>query len=230
VKRAYARAHALCEQIGESPYLFRALAGLFRFELIRGELQEARALVESLLRLAQAQPDTLLLPVAHLALGATLFHLGEPAAARAHLEQGLRAYDRHQQEALILQYGEDFVVVCLAYAAWARQLLGYPDQALAHGQEALALVEELSHPFTLATALAHSAYFHMFRREAQVVRARAEAAIDLVGEHGFSPVWGAWGLAGLGAVRARTGRRGDCADAAHPRCPSDRRLPPLAAV
>jgi DNA-binding winged helix-turn-helix (wHTH) protein len=38
VKRTYDRAHALCEQIGESPHLFPALFGLFRFELTRGEL------------------------------------------------------------------------------------------------------------------------------------------------------------------------------------------------
>ncbi|MDQ3777009.1 MAG: AAA family ATPase [Pseudomonadota bacterium] len=121
VKRVYDRAHALCGQVGESPHLFPALFGLFRFKLTRGELQGARALAERLLRLAQAQPDPLLLPAAHLALGATLYYLGEPAAARAHLEQGLRAYDRDQQEALILQYGQDVGVMCLHYA----RFIGY---------------------------------------------------------------------------------------------------------
>jgi predicted ATPase len=76
VKRAYDRAYALCGQIGESPHLFPALFGLFRFEIMRGELQGARGLAERLLRLAQAQPDPLLLPAAHLALGSTLFRLG----------------------------------------------------------------------------------------------------------------------------------------------------------
>lgn len=39
VKRTYDRAHALCGQVGESPHLFPALFGLFRFELTRGEPQ-----------------------------------------------------------------------------------------------------------------------------------------------------------------------------------------------
>jgi DNA-binding winged helix-turn-helix (wHTH) protein len=160
VKRAYDRAHALCGQVGESPYRFPALAGLFRFELTRGEPQRARALAEPLLRLAQAQSNALLLPVAHLALGSTLFHLGEPMAARTQVEQGLRAYDRHQQEALILQYGLDVGVLCLHYARLALQVLGYPDQALARSREALALAEALSHPFTLAHELAISAFFY----------------------------------------------------------------------
>jgi predicted ATPase len=193
VKRVYDRAHALCGRVGESPHLFPALFGLFRFKPTRGELQGARALAERLLRLAQAQPDPLLLPAAHLALGATLYYLGEPAAARAHLEQGLRAYDRDQQEALILQYGQDVGVMCLHYARLALQMQGFPDQALARSREALALAEALSHPFTLALELTFSAYFYQFCREERTAQARAEAAIDLVAEHGLSPLWGAQG-------------------------------------
>jgi predicted ATPase len=191
VKRVYDRAYALCGQVGESPHLFPALFGLFRFELTWGKLQEARALAERLLRLAQAQPDPLLLTAAHGALGATLFHLGEPAAARTQVEQGLRAYDRHQQEALILQLGEDIGIVHRHYARLALQVLGYPDQALASSRGALALAEALSHPFILAHELALSAFFYQFRREGRTAQPRAEAAIDLVSEHGLSPFWGA---------------------------------------
>ncbi|MGH8566380.1 MAG: hypothetical protein ACREXW_20840, partial [Gammaproteobacteria bacterium] len=206
VERAYARAHALCGQVGESPHLFPALFGLFRFEITRGEQQGARTLAERLLSLAHAQPDPLFLPAAHLALGATLIHLGEPAAARAHLEQGLRAYDRHQQEAFILQLGEDMGVMCLHYARVALQVLGYPDQALARSEEALALAEALSHPYTLAHELAQSAYFYQFRRDDQTAQARAEAAIDLVAEHGFSPILGAQGTLMRGWALAEQGQ------------------------
>jgi DNA-binding winged helix-turn-helix (wHTH) protein/predicted ATPase len=206
VKRAYDRAHALCGQIGESPHLFPALFGLFRFELTWGELQGARALAERLLRLAQAQPDPLLLPAAHVALGATLFHLGEPTAACTQVEQGLRVYDRHQQEALILQYGDDMGVMCLHYARVALQVLGYPDQALARSREAQALAEALSHPFTLAREITNNAFFYQFRRDGRTAQARAEAAIDLVAEHGFSPLWGAHGTLVRGWALAEQGQ------------------------
>jgi predicted ATPase len=206
VKCAYDRAHALCGQVGESPHLFPALFGLFRFELTRGGPQGARALAERLLRLAQAQPGPLLLPAAHLALGATLFHLGEPAAARTQVEQGLRAYDRHQQEALILQYGQDMGIMCLHYARVALQVLGYLDQALARSQEALALAEALSHSLILAHELAISAFFYQLRREGRTAQARAEAAIALVSEHGFSPLWGAYGTLARGWALAEHGQ------------------------
>ena len=206
VKHAFDRAHALCGQVDESPHLFPALCGLFRFELTGGELQSARAIAERLLRLAQAQPDRLLFPAAHAALGAILFHLGEPAAARTQVEQGLGTYDRHQQDALILQYGEDMGVLCLHFARFALQVLGYPDQALARGREALALAEALSHPFTLAHVLGTTAYFYQFRREARTAQARAEASIDLVAEHGFSSLWRAHGTLVRGWALAEQGQ------------------------
>ena len=111
---------------------------------------------------------------------------------------------------------------CLHFARFALQVLGYPDQALARSQEALALAEALSHPYTLAHELATTAFFYQFRREGWTAQARAESAIALVSEHGFSPsVGGARKLAGLGACGAGTGRSGDCAHSPRPRGPSD---------
>jgi predicted ATPase len=83
-------------------------------------------------------------------------------------------------------------VDCLSYAAWILWLLGYPDQALARSQEAVALAEGLSHPFSLALALGSAALCHLFRREEQVARERAEAVVRLSTEQGF-PFWLAWG-------------------------------------
>ncbi|MGH8586403.1 MAG: hypothetical protein ACREWE_09560 [Gammaproteobacteria bacterium] len=122
------------------------------------------------------------------------------------VEQGLRAYDRHRQEALIVQYGEDMGVMCLLYARAALQVLGYPDQALARSREALALAEALSHPFILAQEIANNAFFYQLRRDDQTAQARAEAAIDLVGEHGFSPFWGAHGTLVRGWALAQQGQ------------------------
>ena len=204
VKHAYDRAHALSGQA--SPQIFPAVFGLFRFELLRGELRTARSIAEQLLRLAQAKSDPSLVPAAQAALGAALFHLGEPAAARAHVEQGLRAYDRHRQEALLLQLGEDPGVVCLRYAGFALQVLGYPDQALARSREARALAEALSHPFSLVGEVCSSAFLYRLRRDVRAVQAQAETALALVSEHAL-PVWGelaalarGWALAEQGQV------------------------------
>src|SRR4029434_3735232 len=46
VGQAYARARALCRQVGETPQLFPVLFGLWRFYQVRAEHQTARELAE----------------------------------------------------------------------------------------------------------------------------------------------------------------------------------------
>jgi predicted ATPase len=125
-------------------------------------------------------------------LGRTLFDHGELLLARAHLEQGLALYDSRQHRSHAFSYGYDPGVAglsCIALVLWH---LGYMDQALEKGRDAVILAQELSHPYSLAFAFGIVAEFHQFRREVQVVQARAKAAITLSDEQGF-PVFSALG-------------------------------------
>jgi class 3 adenylate cyclase/tetratricopeptide (TPR) repeat protein len=99
VEQTYTRARALCQQVGEPTQFFPALIGIGTFYMASGKLQTARELQEQLLSLAQRQQAPALLLHAHLALGATLLHLGELAQARVHLEQGICLYDQHPSHA-----------------------------------------------------------------------------------------------------------------------------------
>ena len=125
---------------------------------------------------------------AHDALGHTLLHLGEYAAARTHLEQGIALTDPAAQRALVLRHGEAPGVRCLAVAALTLWCLGYPAQAVQRSQEALALAQELAHPYSLAVAQYFAASLHYRRREAPVVQAQAEALLSLATAQGF-PLW-----------------------------------------
>ena len=82
VEQTYARAQALCQQIGETPQLFPTLRGLCRFYRNWGALPTARALGEQLYRLAQREAEPTHLLEAHEVLGDTLFYLGDYATAR----------------------------------------------------------------------------------------------------------------------------------------------------
>jgi DNA-binding winged helix-turn-helix (wHTH) protein/predicted ATPase len=185
VERVYTRARELCQRVGESPQLFPILQGLHLFYLVHGKLWMARELGEQLLRLAQNAQDLALRLEAHRALGAALFYLGELVAARAHVEQGIALYDPQQHGSRAFLYGFDPGVLCLSWAAWALWFLGYPDQALKRSQEALTLVRELSHPYTLAVIMSFAAWFHQCRREGRVTQERAEASITLSTAQGF---------------------------------------------
>jgi predicted ATPase len=193
VGETFNRARELCQRIEEMAKLFSVLHGLYRFYLVRGELQTARELGEQLLHLAQSRQDPVLLVGAHRALGNTLYYLGEFNAAQAHFEQSLTFYDPQHHRLYVLLYGQDEGIGCLSYMAWTLWHLGYPDQALKKSQEALNLAQALPHPYSLAYAQLFAAIHSQLRREVQATREQAEAAMVLSTEQGFT-FWAAWGM------------------------------------
>jgi len=214
VEHTYARAHALCQQRGETPSLFLALRGLWGFNEARAELRTARRLAEQLLTLAQTLQDPMLLIEAHRVLGNTLVWLGEFVSARTHLEHGIALHDPQQHRSLAFFYGTDPGVGGLSYTAWTLELLGYADQALQKSDEALALAQRMSHFHSLAQAQHFAAFLHHRRREVSAVRAQADTLLTLATAQGF-PLWVGFGdmLAGLGAGHAGPERGGYGADA-----------------
>jgi predicted ATPase len=115
-----------------------------------------------------------------------LYHLGDAAASRTHLEQGLALYDPQQHRHLAFLYGQDLGMSCLCYTALDLWHLGYPDQALRHSQEGLTRARELSHPFSLAWALSNIVFFHLLRRERRIAQELNKEAIALCTEQGFT--------------------------------------------
>ena len=204
VGKVYLRARELCEQVEDTPELFPTLWGLCFFYLVRAEQQQGGELAEQLLRLAQNQHDSALLLLAHYAMGVALYCLGEPGQARTHLEQGSALYNTEQHDSLAFRYGSfDPGVSCLCDTAWVLWFLGYPEQALQKFHEALTLAHTLSHPFSLAMALAYAARLHQLRREGSA--GRAEALITLCTEQGF-PAWLAEGIIFQGWALAEQGQ------------------------
>jgi predicted ATPase len=176
VERLYTHARELCERMGEPLQLFRVLWGLWMVYNTRGEHKTMRVLGEQLLSLAQRLQDPDLLLEAHHVLWASLFFGGEIAAARPHFEQGLRLYEpqRHRTHATLYS-GHDSGVCCRVIAGQSLWLLGYPEQAVARSQAALALAQQLAHPYTLTLALYFAAVVHHLRREVPLTQAHAEA-------------------------------------------------------
>ncbi|MBI3797195.1 MAG: hypothetical protein HY268_09560, partial [Deltaproteobacteria bacterium] len=189
----------------ETPQLFSVLFGLWLVYLQRADLQAARALAEQLLRLAQNGQDSSLLLLAHFTVGDVLNWLGELLPARKHLEQGIALYNRHSHRSLAFLYGIDPGVYCLSQVVWDLWPLGYPDQALKSGQEAISLAQELSHPHSLVFALNFTAIAHLLRGEVRAAQERAEAVIALATEQGF-PFWVAFGTSLRGWALAAQGQ------------------------
>src|SRR5260370_39577745 len=108
--------------------------------LLRGELRRAYELAEQLLSRAQSARDPALRMYALLALGNTLSFMGHLLSARERFELAISLYDPERDRQLAFRYGgTNSGVVGLSLASWTLWLLGYPDQALERGNEALAL-------------------------------------------------------------------------------------------
>ena len=115
-------------------------------------------------------------------------------------------YDRERDRPLAFRYGGvDVGGSCLSVAAWTLWHLGYPDQALKRGNEALALSQTLSHPLSLAAAEFFFGILRQFRREARAAQETADALIALCAEHGFT-YWSALAAIFRGWAMAEQGR------------------------
>jgi predicted ATPase len=202
--RTYARACALARQMGSPPELFPALWGFWYAHMARGQLPRARELAVEFLELARQQHDPLVLAAGHRMRGNTAWWQGELSEAQTHCRQGLAGYDPAQHRLSAVSYGQDSGVVCGFMGALALWALGSPDQALQGMGETLALARRLAHPMSLAQALHFSAHLHQLRREPQVARAQAEAALALCTEQGIAP-YRAWSLLPRGWALAQQG-------------------------
>ena len=185
-EQVYARARELYQQVGETPQLFPVLRGLYTVHLVQGAFRIAHELGKQFLRMAQSIQDPVFLPEAHLVFGQTLFYFGEISAARHHFEQGIACYDPNQHHSQAFLYGvADPGVFCHTEGSHTLWLLGYPDQARQRSQEALSLARDLSHPMSVAFALMHAAWIHIFRGERQIVHELTEALMRLCTDQGF---------------------------------------------
>ena len=210
VEQTYARAHELCQcvGVGETPQLFAILSGLRVLHYVRAEFQTAYDLAEQCLTLARRLQTPALLMEAHSALGLILFWLGELTAAHVHFTQAVTPGSSSQLPSHDLPSGHNTRVMCLAYTARILGLLGYPDHARNKLAEAVALAQELAHPFSLAFAQYFAALIHQLRREGSATQTWAEAALSLSAEQGF-PLYSALGIGLRGWALAEQGQRAE---------------------
>ena len=203
---AYSRAHALGQQMGDTPQRFRALSGLCTFHSAQAQLHTARAFGQQLFDLAQRQRDPVLVQEGHLLLGTAALDHGDPVAARAHLEQSLELSAPPQPATALSAAGLHPRIESLAKLMRVLWLLGYADQAQRRSQEALALARHVGH----TPSTAYAAYFvttlSQCRRDVVATHTQANALMALAQEQGFGfrveqgRILRGWALAMQGAA------------------------------
>ena len=181
---AYTRAEELAERRSDPRQLFMAVNGLWQSANGAGMILDCRRLSNRLQQLTAADDaDEGLRLQAHHSAWATCLFAGELAAAREHGEVGRQLYDPERHRLHHLRYGGHDPGACACYlGAQVHWLLGYPEQGLALGSEALALAERIAHPFSSAIALQYNSMLHLDRGEPELALRRLATAEALAAE------------------------------------------------
>jgi predicted ATPase len=206
----YTRARELCQQIEKIPQLCHVLGHLAIYHYVRAEYQQARAIAEEALTLAQKSQDPILEILEHWHLGFILFGVGDFISAHTHLQKVISFYEpkKHHPQFLRL-WGSDPGVSAQAYDACCLWCLGYPDQAAQVGQRATALADEFDHAFTLADVEAFAGcLLNEMRRDAPALKISAEKLIHLSQVIGFL-TWFGTGTCYVGEALVIDGQFGE---------------------
>jgi len=123
---------------------------------------------------------------AHYNLGVGVFYRGELAVAHTHHAQALAIYRPKAHQPLAVRFGLDLGVGSHNFLALELWSLGYSDQAMQHSQAARTLAQQVSHPYSLGTALLNAARVHQARREPQAAHEQAAALMTLATDQGFA--------------------------------------------
>jgi len=166
-------------------------------------------LANELLRRAQDTTDSTLLMLAHLAMGDTLYEMGQFSSAFSHLETAITLYMPQQHQGFAFAFvGLDIKVNCQSYAAASLWQLGYPDQAVERADSAVAWAQRLSHAHSLAFAEGLAGNVRKLRCDLQALQRSAEHLLALSVEHGF-PLWSAQALVQLGWAMVEQGEEAE---------------------
>ena len=206
VGRVLARARGLSDTLEDEPHRFAVLSESFLHHGVRADLELARTIATACLDLGVKAGDAAIAAGGRWALGCAAFHLGEIALADEHMAAVAATHQDEPRSRASYEFGVELGVFSRSYRGHTRWLLGDASGAQKSSDEAMARAEALSHPFSVAVALAYDAMLQQFRGEPELTWRRADAAEGQCQKYGFlyylswMPILRGWARARLGSV------------------------------
>jgi predicted ATPase len=202
--QANARARELWEQLGSPSEFLRIPYRQSLHHCHRGEIDLAQRLAEDLLRLSRQRDDYAGLVLGHLSSGRNLFFGGRFASSLSHWEEVLTLYDPNSPYSLVDQAGIYPQVVSRAYLGTVVFCLGFPDQALAQSNAAIAEAQRLAHPPSLAVSLTNGTTVLLLVGDNAILGEWVDQLVAVTIEQGY-PFWRAQGTIYRGWVKVKNG-------------------------
>ncbi len=203
--RCHARARELSEQLDDGSLTFPALYGQSVSHIVLAHNDDAHAVANAFLHLAEEQSDIASMVMGQRLVGLTRIYLGRPDIARVHLERALGLYDPEQHHGLAYHYAQDPLVATLTLRSWSLLLLGFEAQSSIDRERALAAARDLGHGHTLAYCLFYAGVLQDYlRRDSRALAAHAEQLATLC-ERQSMVTWLPFAEAGKGWIEAIEG-------------------------
>ena len=192
VEQAYTRAHELSMQVGLSTEQFPVLYGMFRYYMLAAKYPKARELGSQLLVIAEETHIPHYVVAANRARGGPPVYEGQLVEAVPFLKRVIDINPSPELRSEVYRYDVvDPWIASRSYLSWATWLMGFPEQSLAHSNEAVKIAEGLDHSFSVTLAVSFSQWVHQFRLDVSKTRATAEKALAIAKEQGFA-FWYGW--------------------------------------
>jgi class 3 adenylate cyclase/tetratricopeptide (TPR) repeat protein len=185
-REAFARARNLCSRLDNPPEYLQALYGMWGHSWMGGKNDDALEMANEFLSRSRDSADAVPLMVAHRVMGSTLLCIGEFQSAKQHFEESIALSKRKGKRSLYNLYVVEPQAGSVFLLSWVLWFLGYPDQSLSRVLEALALGEELAHPYTIAFAHYMTSVVHLLRGEPDQALEHAEKSLEMSKEQRFS--------------------------------------------
>jgi predicted ATPase len=183
---AFSRALNLCLSLGNVPEYFQAMFGLWGHSWMGGKNDDALRLADEFLSRSRALSEPVPLMVAHRVMGSTLLTIGEFESSGKHFEESIKLSSSKGKQLLSSLYMVEPQVASLLLLSWDWWFLGRPDRALSRVSEALALAQDLGHPYTITFAHYMTSVVHLLRGDAARAFESAEKSLEISQEQRFS--------------------------------------------
>jgi class 3 adenylate cyclase len=181
VEEQYLRARGLSESTGDLSKRFNVEWGLMQCNLVKGNVNAADEIADSLFSYAADDRDRPLSD-AHLAYGMVKLHLGDFAGARTALEKGAELSSAETDVQHYFTHGQNPGVFCRSYLAQALWFLGNADQAKTIIDENLSTARSRamggSQVYTYVNVLTFAARIYSYRRDPASVAKISEELIQ----------------------------------------------------
>ncbi|MFL5658687.1 MAG: ATP-binding protein [Ktedonobacteraceae bacterium] len=191
LERVLDRALALCDTVGNDAQRAQTLYGLQSVYVVQARLERVQMVSDELHTLYQRSLGTVPPPSAGMMLAGARLHLGRITDANAQFAEIISAHDPDQLLHLQESQGVNYAAHAQAWQSHALWCLGYPQQALSRGLDAVKLVQDLDQPFNQALVSAYLAMLQQLRADEAVAREHAENALALASKY-QAPYYRTW--------------------------------------